>query len=77
MHIQNLEVGLRQAMKAVFVAAGLSGSAADAKVTANLAAAEALFHKKHRVPTNKPRPNSSTATMAYAMRAVVAWARTL
>jgi len=77
MHVQNLEAGLRQAMKAVFVAAGLSSSAAEAKIAANLAAADALFHEKHRESTHKQRPNSPTAAMAYAMRAVVAWARTL
>lgn len=77
MHIQNLEAGLRQALKAVFISAGLSDAAAKAKTAANLSAANAIFHAKHRESLNKPRPDAPTAAMTYAMRAVVAWARTL
>jgi len=73
-HIANFEVGLRRVLKASFVSEGLSDQAADAKVEQKLALATKKFYTQ--LTEHEKRADLASAAK-YAMRDVIAWAKTI
>ena len=73
-HIANFEIGLRRVLKASFISRGLSDQAANAKVEQKLG----LATKKFYVQLSEHEKRADLASAAkYAMRDVIAWAKTL